>query len=93
MARGVENVRHAAGRLDPLVTRNIQKEVEKRGGSLSSSLAKGQREKSAARTEANRRIAVQRQREEARLAETESEVGRKRLLRTTGGRQSLIASR
>jgi len=38
-------------------------------------------------------IGKQRQREQLRLAEAESEIGKRRLLSRVGGRRSLIASR
>jgi hypothetical protein len=53
--------------------------------------AKGQAEK--AQRKQQQMIARQTQQEQLRLAEAESEIGRKKLLRRAGGRRSLIASR
>lgn len=54
---------------------------------------KAKKEAQAAAREQRQSLARQEQQEKVRLAEAEDETARRRLLRRTGGRQSLIASR
>lgn len=81
---------------DPLtgsLIRKLDKKAEKKGFFAESNLQKASEEKKAAAREQKSIIGQQRQAESLRLAEAESDVGRAKLLRKTGGRRSLIASR
>ncbi len=70
----------------------VDKELRERGASPTENFAQQRQETEAAEKTKRSRIARQRQQEQLRLMETESEIGRRKLLRRTGGRQSLIAS-
>lgn len=71
----------------------LDTKIQEKGGFIESNLAESRRESKAAKKEQKRAIARQEQQEQLKLAEAESEVGRRRLLKTTGGRRSLVASR
>jgi hypothetical protein len=71
----------------------------KKGASLVGDIAEvdptfgAKKEAEKAQAKQGEMIAKQTQQEKLRLAEAESEIGRKRFLRKAGGRRSLIASR
>ena len=73
--------------------KRLDTKIQKKGGFIESNLAEAGREAKAAKRVQQESIARQQQQESLKLAEAESEVARRRLLRRTGGRQSLIASR
>lgn len=86
-------------KVDPLskgikrVATGIDDRLTDKGAFLESNLAEQQRKASETKKRQETEIGKQRQAEELRLAESESEVQRRRFLKKAGGRRSLIASR
>lgn len=69
------------------------RKIQKKGGFIESTQAEAGREAKAAKKKQEEGILRQTQREELKLAEAESEISKRRLLRSTGGRRSLMAKR
>ena len=86
-------------KIDPLsigikrTAQGIDKKLADKGAFLESTLAGQQRKASKVKKRQEAEIGKQRQAEELRLSEAESEVQRRRFLKKAGGRRSLIASR
>lgn len=106
MAGGIEKLRKSSIELprrllpgDPITKglvglhRRVDKSLGDRGAFFETTLSDAKRKADSTKKEQEQRIGKQKQVETLKLAETESEIGRRKLLRTTGGRRSLIASR
>jgi len=75
------------------VTKALDRKLQNKGAFFESNLAKQQRKAEATKKTQETKIGKQRQAEELRLAQAESDIGQRKLLRRLGGRQSLIASK
>ena len=107
MAKTVEKVREkglsSVGGLmaaDPISRKVVDKGVKKidsklksKGAFLESTLSKNEDKAAAEKATQEESIALQSQKEQLNLLEADDVAGRRKLLRKTGGRQSLIASR
>lgn len=100
MATGLTKVRKAVARsastVDPVggrAVRRLDTQLERKGFFPAANIAKSLKEAKASQAEQKQAIGVQQQRELLSLAETGSDISRRRLLGQTGGRRSLIASR
>lgn len=106
MGSGVKKVRKAGLGLSARVTpgdplnkaigkfqHRLDEKLESKGAFAESTAVKKSEKKKETEREQKNIIGRQKQRETLRLAEAESDVGRAKLLRKTGGRRSLIASR
>jgi len=106
MAKATEKVRHvgikalgASTPYEPLSQKSVKeveklnKKAEKKGLFVESTLSRNEDKADAEKKTQEESIALQSQKEQMALLEADDVAGRRKLLRKTGGRQSLIASR
>jgi len=100
MAQQLTKVRRTVARsaqtIDPIggrFARRLDQRLEGKGFFPAANLARTLSQAKESQQEQKQAIGVQQQRELLSLAETGSEISRRRLLGQTGGRRSLIASR
>ena len=89
MAETASKIGKGISKTSPLVG-GVERKLRSKGFDPVETVAKKRREEDAAKKEQKEIIGKQAQAEELRLAEATDVIGRKGLLATTGGRQSLI---
>lgn len=93
MAEASAKLRKFTAKTGGLGLKQLDKKLEQKGFFPDSNIAEARKESKAAKKKQQEQIGLQRQQIQLQQAEAEDVVGRKRLLRKTGGRQSLIATR